>query len=56
MYHIIMALLCYSMYLYTFQPLKLSSVIHAMPADTVANRGASFDTWGVIICQQRHKG
>ena len=56
MYHIIMALLSYSMYLYTFQPLKLSGVIHAMPADIVANRVVSFDTWGGIICQQRHKG
>ena len=56
MYHIIMALLSYCMYLYTFQPLKAASVIHAMPADIVANRGASFDIWGGIICQQRQVG
>ena len=52
----IMALLSYCTYLYTFQPLKAASVIHAMPADIVTNRGASFDIWGGIICQQRHKG
>ena len=56
MYHIIMALLSYCMYLYTFEPLKAASVIHAMQADIVANRGASFDIWGGIICQQRQVG